>query len=82
MRIIKERLQFYSLEDMQKAVGIVARVIAQKNTRTSVGWSMAPNILTNVMELTYPALDSDELDDAFIELEFDILGDYYPEYLD
>jgi|TARA_R100000149_G_scaffold12610_1_gene4762 hypothetical protein len=77
--MIKERLQLYTLEDMKKMVGIVTR----RNELASGKWKIVPNYDTYVIELTYPALDSDELDDAFIELEFDILGDYYPaEYFD
>ena len=75
MRMIKERLQVYTDEDMKKLVGIVTR----RNELASGKWEIVPNYDTNVIELTYPALDSDELDDAFIELEFDVLGDYYPE---
>ena len=70
MRMIKERFQVYTFEDMQLMTGILAR---RGNYEDKPNWSVIADYDAYVIELTYPALDSGDVDDALIEFEYDIL---------
>ena len=72
MRMIKERFQVYTFEDMEQMTGILARKGSYAGDKPD--WSVVADYDAYVIELTYPAIDSGDVDDALIEFEYDVLG--------
>ena len=64
----------YSFKEAHK---IVAALVGKRDKKHSdKEWSIVVNYDTNVIRLVYPASESELIDDALIEFEFDVLEEY------
>lgn len=68
------KLSAYSFKDAHKIAA--ALVGKREKKRSDRDWSIVVNYDTNVIRLVYPESESELIDDALQEFEFDILGEY------